>query len=452
MKKSNISRREFINKAGVLSTAVIGSQMFMNKAFASGEGRDIVKVALVGCGARGTGAASQILKSHPSVKLWAMADLFSDRIKSSHKLLTEGVNKRYDREESVGQAESIEVPPERRFLGFDAYKKAIDSGVDAVILATSPAFRPVHLAYAVSKNVHAFIEKPVAVDGPGVRMILEASAEAKKKNVIVASGYQRYHNPAYQEAVKRIQDGSLGQISHLRTYFNHGATWHIVRKPEWSEMEYQMRNWQQFAWTSGDHTCDQQAHSFQVAYWILGKPPVSAVGMGGRQVHKGPNYGNVYDHFYTEFNYDDGIQLFAQDRQIDGCKTDMSEWIHGHEGVCEIQQYRGATISGKDPWRMKDRRFNAYQIEHDIFVDAIRNNKVYNEGVMAAHATMMSVMARLASYSGVEVKWEEALNSEHKIGPWDNCTWDTKPPIMPDKDGTYEHAVAMPGVYNPYTG
>ncbi|MBF0199127.1 MAG: Gfo/Idh/MocA family oxidoreductase [Planctomycetes bacterium] len=448
-KNNEATRRNFMSTSSALTTAILAQQVLSSSVHA--EGKDIVKVALVGCGGRGTGAASQILKAHPSVKLWAMGDLFSDRLESSLDLLQKGVGKRYDREAYKGQASSIDVPPERRFNGFDAYQKAIDSGVDAVILATTPLFRPLHLTYAVAKNVNAFIEKPVAVDAPGVRTILEASKEAARKKVIIASGYQRFHNPVYQEAIERIHNGEIGKLSHIKTYFNHGATWHIERKPEWSEMEFQMRNWQHFGWTSGDHTCDQQAHSFQVAYWLMGKPPVSAVGMGGRQVCKGQKYGNIYDHFATEFTYDDGVQLFAQDRQIDGCKTDMSEWIHGLEGMCEIRQYRGATMTGKNQWRKRDRGHNAYQIEHNVFIDAIRNNKYYNEGEMAGYSTMMSVMARMACYSGVEVKWDEALASNHRLGPID-CTWNTKPPLTPGKDGTYEHLVPVPGVYNPYKG
>ena len=234
-----------------------------------------------------------------------MADLFADKLETSLTNLQKGVEARYDREAHEAQASVIDVPPERRFVGFDAYRQAIDSGVDVMILATTPCFRSVQFAYAVSRNVHAFIEKPMAVDAPGVRSLLETTAEAKRKNIKVAAGYQRYHNPVYREAIGRLKDGAIRQFSHLRTYFNHAATWTVARKPEWTEMEFQMRNWPQFVWTSGDHTCEQQAHSFHFVYWLLGRPPVSAVGMGGRQACKGAKYGDVFDNHYIEFTYDD---------------------------------------------------------------------------------------------------------------------------------------------------
>jgi predicted dehydrogenase len=445
---NNTSRRDFLTASVAATTALMGQQVLPRTVHAASDDDD-VKVALVGCGGRGTGAASQILQAHPSVRLWAMADLFSDRLEMSLNLLQKGVDARYDREAHQAQATVIDVPPERRFIGFDAYRQAIDSGVDVVILATTPHFRPQQFAYAVSRNVHAFIEKPVAVDAPGVRTVLEAAAAAKQKNVKVAAGFQRYHNPVYREAIERLQNGAVGQLSHLRTYFNHGATWNVQREPEWTEMEFQMRNWQHFAWTSGDHTCEQQAHSFHVVYWLLGRPPVSAVGMGGRQVCKGAQYGDVFDHHYTEFTYDDGLQLFAQDRQISGCKNDMSEWIHGSDGICELRQYRGATIEGANSWSLRDRGHNAYQLEHNAFVDAVRNDKPYNEGELAANSCMMSVMARMATYSGIEVTWEKALASQHRLGP-ETYAWDAEPPVLPGPDGTYEHAVAVPGITKPY--
>ena len=378
-----------------------------------------------------------------------MADLFADRLESALGWLQKGVDARYDREAHEGHASVIDVPPERCFVGFDAYRKAIDSGVDAVILATTPHFRPMQFAYAVARNVHAFIEKPVAIDAPGVRAVLKAATEAKRKNIKVAAGFQRYHNPVYREAIDRLKGGAVGRLSHLRTYFNHGTMWHVERKPEWTELEFQMRNWQHFAWTSGDHTCEQQAHSFHIVYWLLGRPPAVAVGMGGRQVCKGAQYGDVFDHHMIEFTYDDGLKLFAQDRQISGCWADMSEWVHGDLGTCELRQSRGAVIEGASPWRLRDRGNNAYQLEQSAFVDAIRADRPYNEGELAAMSCMMSVMARMATYSGVEVTWDKALHSQRRLGP-ESCGWESAPPLLPGPDGTYEHAVPMPGVFKPY--
>lgn len=445
--RTKTSRRDFLTTSVAATTALVGQQYLSRSVHAASS--DVLKVALVGCGGRGTGAASQILQAHPSVRLWAMADLFADKLETSLTNLQKGVEARYDREAHEAQASVIDVPPERRFVGFDAYRQAIDSGVDVVILATTPHFRPAQFAYAVSRNVHAFIEKPMAIDAPGVRSLLETTAEAKRKNIKVAAGYQRFHNPVYRQAITRLKDGAIGQFSHLRTYFNHAATWTVARKPEWTEMEFQMRNWPQFVWTSGDHTCEQQAHSFHVVYWLLGRPPVSAVGMGGRQACTGAKYGDVYDHHSIEFTYDDGLQLFAQDRQISGCWNDMSEWVHGSDGKCELRQYKAATIEGANPWSLRDRGNNAYQLEHNAFVDAIRNDKPHNEGELGAMSCMMSVMARMATYSGVEVTWEKALNSQYRLGP-ETCTWDSQPPVLPGPDGTYEHAVAVPGITKPY--
>ena len=441
------SRRHFLATSAATATALAAGLSLSRSAHAAGS--DVLKVALVGCGGRGTGAASQILQAHPSVKLWAMADLFADRLESALGRLRQGVDARYDRDAHQGHASQIDVPPERRFVGFDAYRKAIDSGADAVILATTPHFRPMQFSYAVARDVHAFIEKPVAIDAPGVRTVLAAAAEAKRKNIKVAAGFQRYHNPVYREAIDRLKGGAVGRLSHLRTYFNHGTMWHVQRDPEWTELEFQMRNWQHFAWTSGDHTCEQQAHSFQIVYWLLGRPPVVAVGMGGRQVCTGAQYGDVFDHHTIEFTYDDGLKLFAQDRQISGCWADMSEWVHGNEGTCELRQSRGAAIEGASPWRLRDRRNNAYQLEHNAFVDAIRTDKPYNEGELAAMSCMMSVMARMATYSGVEVTWDKALHSQRRLGP-ETCDWQSEPPVLPGPDGTYEHAVPMPGVFKPY--
>jgi myo-inositol 2-dehydrogenase / D-chiro-inositol 1-dehydrogenase len=448
------TRKETVsqNRRSFLRTAVAGTAVGLGTLAAPrvhAAGSEVLKVALVGCGGRGTGAASQILQANPAVKLWAAADVFSDRLETAIKLLQKGVDARYDREAHAGHEPQIEVPPERRFVGWDAYQKAIDSGVDAVILATTPHFRSMQFAFAVQQGVNAFIEKPVATDAPGVRQVLAAAAEAKKKNLKVAAGFHRYHNAMYQETVERVHSGAIGQLMFLRTYFNHAAMWHIPREPQWNEMQYQMRNWQHFSWASGDHTCEQQAHSFQVVWWLLGKPPLKAQGMGGRQVVKGRDYGDVFDHHAIEFTYDDGLRLFAQCRQINACWVNMSECAHGTEGWVELDQKNGCRIEGKSPWNARKSVPNPYQVEQNLFVDAMMNNKPYNEGEMAAYSSMMSVMARMATYSGVEITWDQALNSKVKPGP-KTYAWDAEPPLRPAADGTYEHAVPQPGIWREF--
>jgi len=370
-------------------------------------------------------------------------------LETARDALINGVDARYDRQEHGGAGTQIDVPPERQFIGWDAYKKAIDSGADVAIMATTPHFRPMQFEYAVQQGLHAFIEKPVAVDAPGVRQVLAAAQAAKQNNTKVAAGFQRFHNPMYQEAIGRIQDNAIGGLTYLRTYFNHGTMWDIPRKPEWNEMEFQMRNWQHFCWTSGDHTCEQQAHSFQIIYWLLGRPPLKAVGMGGREVCKGARYGDIFDHHAVEFTYDDGLTVFAQDRQINGCWTEMAEAIHGTDGWCRIQQNDNATIQGAHPWSYPGRGINAYQLEQNAFIDAIVNDKPYNEGEMAAMSCMLSVMTRMATYSAQEVTWEKAFQSQVRLGP-DTYAWDADPPVQPGPDGTYEHAVPVPGRWNNY--
>jgi len=409
-------------------------------------GRELLKVALVGCGGRGTGAASQILQASPAVRLWAMADVFSDRLEGALAMLQNGVGARYDRQAHAGLASQIDVPPEQRFIGWDAYQKAIDSGVDAVILATTPHFRPMQFAYAVQRGVNAFLEKPVATDAPGVRQVLAAGRKAEKENLKVAAGFRRRHDAMYEEAMKRLHDGAIGRLTYLRTYFNHAAMWHIPRESSWSEMEYQMRNWQHFSWASGDHTCEQQAHSFHVVWWLLGKPPEKAVGMGGRQVVKGPDFGDVFDHHSVEFTYDDGLKLFAQCRQIDACWVQMAKFAHGTEGWCHLEQGRGGRIEDRSPWSHRKPVPNPYQVEQNLFVDAILNDKPCNEAELAASSSMMSVMARMAIYPGVEVTWDQAFNSNVKPGP-KTYAWDAEPPLEPAPNGTYEHAVPRPGVW-----
>jgi predicted dehydrogenase len=439
--------RDFLQRAGAAALGAAAGGMVAPAVHAAG--RESLKVALVGCGGRGAGAASQILQASPAVKLWALADAFSDRLETALNLLAKGIDARYDREAHQGLPSQIEVPPERRFVGWDAYQKAIDCGIDAVILATTPHFRPVQFAYAVSRGVHAFIEKPVAVDAPGVRQVLAAAEEARKKNLKVAAGFHRRHNTMYQQAIARLQDGAVGELRFLRTYFNHGAMWFVPRQPEWNEMQYQMRNWQHFIWASGDHTCEQQAHSYHVVYWLLGRPPQSAVGMGGRQVCTGPKYGDVFDHHAIEFTYADGLKLLAQCRQINNCWTNMSECAHGTKGWCEMDQKRGGVIDGKTPWSQRKQVQNPYQVEQNVFVDAILNDTPHNEAELAALSTMMSVMGRMASYSGVEITWDRALGSQVKLGP-KVYAWDAAPPVLPGPDGSYEHAVPKPGVWKEF--
>ena len=400
-----------------------------------------MKVGLVGCGGRGTGAASQALSTKGSVKLWAMGDLFAEKVETSLKALKKGQNARYDRKAHSGLSNKIDVPSERQFTGFDAYKQVIDSGVDVVILTTQPHFRPIHFEYAVEQGKHVFMEKPVAVDAPGVRQVLAANEEAKKKNLKVAVGMQKHHDSRYQETVKRIKDGAVGDLVYMRCYFNSsGAREPFIRQPGMTEMAYQLRNVYYFTWISGDHIVEQHIHDIDACNWLKGDYPVSAQGQGGRQVRIGKEYGDIYDHHFVEFVYKDGTRMFSQCRHIPGCWNNSGEYAHGTNGFADV--CRGK-IEAADKWRFRGRVANPYQVEHDVLFDAIRNGKDHNEAEYGAKSTMTAIMGRMATYSGKTVKWEEAINSELSLAP-DAYTWNATPSTLPDENGRY--AIAVPGV------
>jgi len=436
-----VSRRDFLRSSSKLAgaAAVAGTLDIARSAHAAGD--DTLKVALIGCGLRGSGAVTQVLSTKGPVKLWAMADVFEDRIERSLKALAAGEEATYEREKHGGFASRIDVPPERRFVGFDAYKQAIDCGVDLVILATYPHFRPIHLQYAVQQGKHVFMEKPVAVDAPGVRQVLAAGEEAKKKNLKLGVGFQRHHHRLYQETVRRIRDGALGPIRLLRcywtSYFNAAPG---QCPPGMTEMQHQLRNPYCFCWLSGDHIVEQHVHNLDVAYWVHPKTPVSAQGMGGRQWRNGREHGDILDHHAVEHTYDDGSVMYSFCRHIPNTWGSMSEHVLGLKGSADVSGGRIQADSGK--WQFRGKVLNPYQVEHDVLVDAIRNDKPHNEVHYSAMATMIAILGRMATYSGQMIKWEDALNSNVRLAP-DRYAWDARPPAMP-VNGAYPCAV--PGV------
>jgi predicted dehydrogenase len=405
-------------------------------------GGDTIKVALIGCGGRGTGAAVQALNTAGPVKLWAMADLFADKLEKSLTSLKKGQKGQYDRQTHGSLAERIDVPPERQFVGFDAYRKAIDSGVDVVILTTAPHFRPMTFEYAVAQGKHVFMEKPVAVDAPGVRMVLAAAAEAKKKNLKVGVGFQRHHEAVYLETVKRLCDGAVGPIVYLRAYWN-GTGYRVRedRQPGTPEMVYQLRNPYHYTWISGDHIVEQHCHNLDVCNWVKGTHPVEAQGQGGRQVRIGPAFGDIFDHHCVEFTYADGSQLFSQCRHITGCWNSVSEHVIGTKGKADVGA--GTIETGGDAWKWRGQKTNPYQVEHDDLFAAIRENRPFNEAEYSALSTMTGIMGRMAVYSGKKVTWEESLNSKIALAP-KQYSFEALPPSLPGKDGLYPCAV--PGV------
>jgi len=404
-------------------------------------GNDTIKIALIGCGSRGTGAASQALATEGPVKLWAMADVFGDRLEGSLANLAKGEKADYDREAHAGLEAKIDVPPERRFVGFDAYQKAIDSGVDLVILATPPQFRPAQFEYAVKQGKHVFMEKPLAVDAPGIRQILHANEEAKQKNLKVSVGLMYRHNLQLQETIKRIQDGAIGAIPLLRCYWNMGPMRDTPpRRPEMSEMVYQLRNPYHFLWLSGDYFTDALLHFLDVCCWAKGAYPVNAQGQGGRLTVSETQRGDTYDFHCVEFGFADGSRMIAQTRQIAGCWSQSGAFAHGVQGFSDI--CRGA-IQGSIAWRFRGHPANPYQVEHDVLFDAIRKDRPHNEVDHAAKSTMTAILGRMASYSGQWIEWETALQSNVRLGP-ESWSFDGAAPVIADATGNYP--VAIPGV------
>jgi myo-inositol 2-dehydrogenase/D-chiro-inositol 1-dehydrogenase len=457
------SRREFLKTSAAAVAGAGLASAFAPPVHAADS--DTLKIALIGCGNRGTGALVQALNTSGSVKLWALADTFSDRV----EMCLEHVNRELRGEQTedrparkgkgkkakpapkavANAGDKVDVPKERQFVGLDAYRKAIESGVDVVLLAESPGYRPQHFEYAINAGKHVFMEKPVATDPAGIRRVLAAAAEAKKKNLKVGVGLQRRHQPSYHEAIQKIRDGAIGDLVALRAYWN-GS--HPAKQPfprgDLSELEFQVRNWYFFSWLSGDHICEQHVHNLDVCNWIKDGHPTEAQGMGGRQVRTGKEYGNIFDHHAVEYTYADGTKMFSQCRQIPGCANKVAENAHGTRGVVNLNATQAEIVfGGKRIWHVTggDQGYanNAYQAEHDALFDAIRNDKPYNEAEYGAHSTMTAILGRMATYSGQIVSWDAAIKSNHSTTT-DAEKWDAKAPVEPDSDGRY--AVAVPGV------
>ncbi|HWL74220.1 MAG TPA: Gfo/Idh/MocA family oxidoreductase, partial [Burkholderiaceae bacterium] len=405
-------------------------------------GSDELKIALIGCGNRGAGAAAQALSTAGPVKLWALADAFDDRLQTCLRAVKREIVDTLGEDQA---AKRIAVPRDRRFVGLDAYRKAIDVA-DVVLLCEPPGFRPKHFEYAVNAGKHVFMEKPVATDAVGIRRVLAAGQAAKEKGLKVSVGLQRRHQPCYHEAIERIHDGEIGDVTGMRCYWNGSAP---AKSPfprgDLSELEFQVRNWYFFTWLSGDHICEQHVHNIDVCNWIKQAYPVQAQGLGGRQVRTGKEYGNIFDHHDVEFTYVDGTKMFSQCRQIPGCWNQVAEAAQGTLGRAELNA-NGSQIflNGKSVWRSPRERKNraAYQTEHDVLFDAIRNDKPHNETEYAARSTMTAILGRMATYSGRIVSWDEAFNSPVSFTT-DAEDWAAKAPVAPDSEGWY--AIAKPG-------
>lgn len=407
-----VTRREFVKTtAGFAAAAAAGVSPSVIARTAHAGGSDEIKVAVIGCGGRGTGAAMDALNASPRVRIWAMSDAFKDRIDSSIGWLTGGDGV------SDEVRSRVTVDPSRRFVGFEGYKDAIASGVNMVILAQPPHFRPAHFVEAVNAGKHVFMEKPVGVDPVQIRQVLAAARVADEKQLGVVTGTQRRHEACYLEAMKRVRDGAIGRIVGASVYWNQGGLWSHARRPEWSDLEYQMRNWLYYAWLSGDHIVEQHIHNLDVMNWAMGGPPASCSGMGGRQVRTDAVYGHAYDHFALQYVYPNGVVGQSYCRQIDGTKGDVREVIVGTEG--ELHTTSGyAEIKGKNPWRFSGKQTSPYLQEHIDLITSIESGRPINEAKTTAESTLTAIMGRMAAYTGQEVTWDFVTKtSSLKLGP-----------------------------------
>lgn len=401
-----------------VSAAATAGLVMPKNVFA--QGSDTLKIGLIGCGGRGTDAIRNAFDADKGVVLWAMGDVFQDHLDGSVKAI-EGLNK----------PDQFKVTSDRKFVGFDAYQKVIASGVDIVILTTPPNFRPVHLKAAVEAGKHVFLEKPVAVDGPGIRSVFESSDLAKTKGLSIVAGTQRRHDLAYNECMRRIHDGQMGDVVATYAYWNQGGLWMHPRKEGWSDMEWQLRNWLYFTWLSGDHIVEQHIHNLDVSNWAMRGHPVKATCLAGRQVRTDAAYGHIYDHFATEYEYANGVKLLSMCRQIDGTSSRVSEHIVGTKGTSNANSW----IKGENAWKWDGDRPNPYMLEHRNLIASIRGGKAFNEGRQVAESVLTAILGRMSAYTGQEVTWEQALNSNENLMP-SSLSMDMKLTVPP---------VAVPG-------
>ncbi|SEW09938.1 Gfo/Idh/MocA family protein [Chitinophaga arvensicola] len=432
-------RRDFVKQTTLLAGGLLAMPILSKANYFSGS-TGVIKIALIGCGGRGTGAATQALSTKENVQLVAMADAFPDRLSNSYN----------DIKEALGdKANRVNVPESNKFLGFDAYKQAI-ALADVVILATPPGFRPIHFEEAVRQGKHVFMEKPVATDPAGIKKVLEAAAVAKTKKLNVVVGLQRRYQNSYRELYKRFQDGMIGDMLSAQVWWNQGALWVKPRKPEYTEMEYQMRNWYYFNWLCGDHIVEQHIHNIDVGNWFMGQTPVTASGMGGRAVRTGKEYGEIFDHHFVEYRYANGVVMNSQCRHWKDAPSKVDEEIVGTKGriycdKAQIVDHKGKVLYQFD----KKQENNPYQTEHDeLFAAIAKGEYKFADAERGAHTTLSAIIGRLATYSGQVIDWNVALNSGLDLHP-KTYSFDAIPPVTPDASGNY--AYAKPGITKYFT-
>ena len=408
------SRREFLKSSGIMTTglmtgaAVAGQLAVARSAHAAGS--DVLKVGLVGCGGRGTGAALQALKADKNTKLVAMGDAFPDAIQSSLANLKKS-----------SEADRVDVPAERQFSGFDNYKKVCDADVDVVLLAAPPHFRPEHFEYAVKAGCHSFVEKPVAVDAPGVHRILAAGEEAQKKNLAVVSGLCWRYDFGARASLEQIGEGKVGDIVAIHAQYNTPGLpkWPMLkRESSWSDMEYQLRNWYYYTWLSGDGIVEQAIHSLDKAAWAMkDEPPISCTSLGGLQSRLAPERGNIFDHHSVCYEYAGGVRVFFNCCQIEGVSGDVSTMVMGSKANCLVERPTITDRAGESLWRYRGPKNTMHQTEHDELFAGLRAGKIINNTVYMARSSMLAIMGRMASYTAKKITWEQAMNSQENLSP-----------------------------------
>ncbi len=400
--KNQIERRSFIRSAGAAATIPL---IVPGIVSANVLAEETLTIGLIGCGGRGTGAAWNALEAGTNVKLVAMGDLFEDKLQASRRNLQKK------------DASRASVPDESCFVGFDAFRKVIATDCDIVILATPPGFRPQHFQAAVAAGKNVFMEKPVAVDATGIRMIMEGAALAKRNKQSVVAGTQRRHEKSYLEAMKRIHGGEIGDVVAGRCYWNMGGLWNVKAEGNRTDAENQIRNWLYYTWLSGDHICEQHIHNLDVMNWAMESTPEYVFGVGGRQSRTGENYGHIFDHFGLEYGYPDDRFAMSMCRQQVGTKGKVEEIITGTKGVARLSGGR-ARLTGPTPWRFSGGQTNPYIQEHKDLQASIRGTGSYlNEGQRVAESTLTAIMGREAAYTGKMITWDDALNSDQDLMP-----------------------------------
>jgi predicted dehydrogenase len=422
------SRRQFLKTSALSGMAASGALSLVRSAYAAGS--DVIKVGLIGCGGRGSGAADNAMNAGKDVRLVAMADVFADRLEDSRQRLKKM------------KPDQVMVADDHCFVGFDAYEKLIQSGVDVVLIAAASHFHPVMLKAAIDAGKHVFCEKPYGIDIPGVKMAMTAVEAAKTKKLCLASGLCWRSAPGVREAIRRVQEGAIGEIVAIQeTYI---TTPYVLRErqPDWNEMQFQMQDWYHFNWLSGDQTAQQLIHCLDKASWALGDvPPLKAWGMGGRQVCVEPKYGDQFDHHAIVYEYANGVRVFAYTRDMLGCYNETSDVILGTKGRAILPNR--PRIEGVSPWRYEGPNVNMYDVEHQELFDAIRAGKTINNGDYTCTSSLLAILGQMVCYTGQEITWDQAMQSELSFA-LPRYAWDVEPPVKPGADGRYP--TAMPGI------